>query len=343
MNDKIIDRIKMECPICGKEHLVEIRQRNINVKIKGESVNYEEIYNVCLEYDKEYEFIPSKLMDENLLAARDRYRANHNLLTSKDIAKIRNRYSLSQKDLALLLGWGEVTITRYETKQIQDEAHDSALRKIMDDAMEAAACLERNKAAFSNDKYIQIRAAINKEIENTSIPYLTRKKIIAQYMKFQGNNDATGNTTLDIEKIQNMMYFFANKCANLYKVKLMKLLWYADSLHYKTNGNAMSGLVYQHMPMGALPIANWDIMELVEYEYFVDINGNESYCILPDQTFDEHVFNEKELITLYAVLRKFQNYTGKKIADYMHEESAYTQTSDKMIIPFSLAKEIRPF
>ena len=39
---------------------------------------------------------------------------------------------MSQSDLALILGWGEVTITRYETKEIQNEKYDAVLRKIKD-------------------------------------------------------------------------------------------------------------------------------------------------------------------------------------------------------------------
>lgn len=60
-------------------------------------------------------------------------------------------------------------------------------------------------------------------------------------------------------------------------------------------------------------------------------------------TLIELEYDRFDVVDELKTLRKFQNYTGKKIADYMHEESAYTQTSDKMIIPFSLAKEIRPF
>lgn len=45
------------------------------------------------------------------------------LLTSDEIVAIRESYGLSQVDLAKLLGWGEATISRYESKAIQDEAY----------------------------------------------------------------------------------------------------------------------------------------------------------------------------------------------------------------------------
>lgn len=40
-----------------------------------------------------------------------------------EIVAIRESYGLSQVDLAKLLGWGEATISRYESKAIQDEAY----------------------------------------------------------------------------------------------------------------------------------------------------------------------------------------------------------------------------
>ena len=58
------------------------------------------------------------------------------------------------------------------------------------------------------------------------------------------------------------MAFFAQYCENLYKVKLMKMLWYADALAYKQRGRAITGLVYQHQKYGALPIANSEIIYL---------------------------------------------------------------------------------
>jgi len=33
----------------------------------------------------------------------------------------------------------------------------------------------------------------------------------------------------------------------------MKLLWYADALHFRRHGISMTGLAYKHMPYGALP------------------------------------------------------------------------------------------
>lgn len=50
-----------------------------------------------------------------------------------------------------------------------------------------------------------------------------------------------------------MINYLAAKVESLHKVKLMKMLWYSDYLHYKRNGVSISGLVYRALPMGAVP------------------------------------------------------------------------------------------
>ena len=122
VNRALINPIMMECPLCGELHLVDRRTRTAKATIKGEIIKYQEEYYVCENTEEcENEFIPSKVMDANLLAARDAYRSAHQMFTSQDIINLRNRYGLTQRELAKLLGWGEATVSRYETKQIQDE------------------------------------------------------------------------------------------------------------------------------------------------------------------------------------------------------------------------------
>jgi hypothetical protein len=53
---------------------LEQRKRLTQSIVKGEIVDYEEVYFLCpLTDEDENEFIPAGLMDENLLRARDSY------------------------------------------------------------------------------------------------------------------------------------------------------------------------------------------------------------------------------------------------------------------------------
>ena len=213
MNRALINPIMMECPLCGELHLVDRRTRTATAIIKGEKIKYQEEYYVCENTeDGENEFIPSKVMDANLLAARDAYRSTHQMFTSQDIINLRNRYGLTQRELAKLLGWGEATVSRYETKQIQDETYDDILKVVSKDALETKQFLIRNKSSFDESRYSELVALIEKDIERTSSDYLTRKLLVSKYSVFQNSPSFTGGIELDIDKICNMAAFFASHC-----------------------------------------------------------------------------------------------------------------------------------
>ena len=53
----------------------------------------------------------------------------------------------------------------------------------------------------------------------------------------------------------------------------MKMLWYVDSFSYKMSGHAMTGMVYRHNTMGALPVGHYSLMNLEN----LNVHEEESY------------------------------------------------------------------
>ena len=160
--------------------------KEIALSAKNEITSYEEVYFFCpesVDYEED-EFVSADLMDQNLQSARNAYRKNHGLLTSYEIAEIRGLYGMSQADLAILLGWGEVTITRYETKSIQDETYDQLIRMVKDDPYYALERLKKQREKFSNEKYETLRRAIQHRIETIGIEQLNRKTIENRYAEY---------------------------------------------------------------------------------------------------------------------------------------------------------------
>ena len=263
--DYLVKTIEMDCPLCNKVHSIEERKRITQAVVKDEVVDYEQVYYLCpLSDEEENEFVPAGVMDENLLRARNAYRAKKGLLTSEDISRIRNFYGLTQSDFAALLGWGDVTVTRYESKAIQDETYDNIMRMVYNNPMFALECLEKHKERFTPERYAKIRKSIKERVEESGNFYLKKQEIESFYVNFEEETDYNGYKTLDIEKLSNVIGYFAQFVGNLYKVKLMKLLWYTDAIFFGRHGKSMTGLVYKHMPLGALPIAYDEIIHLAD-------------------------------------------------------------------------------
>lgn len=342
----VVRKIHMECPICDKVHEVEERERTAITIIKGEEVTYEERFYFCANADEEEsEFETASMTNANLLNARNAYRTKMGLLTSNEIIEIRENYGLSQVDLARLLGWGEATISRYESKAIQDEAYDIMLRLIKDNPLKALELLKKNSDKFSKDKIDGIRERIVKKLDSYGKEFLTRQAFESEYVGFDEPSDSNGYVTLNVDKLEAVISYLAEYMSNLYKVKLMKCLWYSDVLAYIRTGKAMTGLVYRHEAMGALPIGHYSLMNLEN----LNIKEELSYTydsmlhVYPSRNADYSILSNEEKEVLDKVIQKFKNFKASEIVDYMHDERAYKETSNGTIIPFSLAKEIRSF
>lgn len=342
----LIRKIHMSCPLCDKTHEVEERKRITTITLKGEEVTYEERFYFCANADEdENEFETGAMTNENLLNARNAYRVKKGLLTSDEIVAIRESYGLSQVDLSKLLGWGEATISRYESKAIQDEAYDIMLRLIRDNPLKALEFLKKNSDKFSTIKYSEIRANIIDELDSYGKEFLTRQTFEGEYASFEEPSDSNGFTMLNIDKIEAIISYIAQKVDNLFKVKLMKMLWYSDVLSFVDNGYSITGMVYRHEPMGALPVGHYSLMNLenLNVQEEMSYNFDTMLHIYPTYDMDYSVLSDEEKAILDRVILKFKDYKAKDIVDYMHDERAYLETKSGEIIPFSLAKEIRAF
>jgi len=153
-NDTLIEKINYECPFCDNLHSIEIHKRITKALVKDTVVEYEQTYYYCPIEDEE--FTPDKILDQNLLKARDAYRKQKGLLTSEQIKKYRNNYGLNQVEFSNLLGWGDVTIQRYEKKLIQDETYDQLIRLVGEDPAFALNQLDKHRNNFQEDRYNQI-------------------------------------------------------------------------------------------------------------------------------------------------------------------------------------------
>ena len=273
---------------------------------------------------------------------KNAYREKMGLLTSHQIAAIRTKYGISQSDLYLLLGWGGKTITRYESHQVQDVAHDTILRKLDSDPEWFLQLLQARKECFSSTSFTKYLETGTVLFEKEHDLYL-RSVIMSKYARFQRNPEATGGRSLSLDVVVDMIHYFANSdmVINLFRVKLMKMLWYADALSYKRRSHAISGLAYLALPRGAVPLAYESIVDLstINCEE-IEIGEGVGYKYLPtdDKTYPNLTLEDKEILD--AVICKFGNATTNEIVNTMHHEDAYTETAPKDIIPFKYAKTL---
>lgn len=342
---RVLKKEFMYCSICGEEHEVKLCEENVEKKVRDDIVEYTENYYKCDKYNTENTFMTGNMWNKSLLNRIDAYRIKNNLLTSAEIKQIRNKYQVTQSELSFLLGLGEITITRYETKQIQEISNDNLLKEINNNAILALNLLEKNQEKFSEKRYIEILEIIKKVIDEETFQYLNEQEIICKYINYTEKNLLNGNCLLNINKLKSVLAYITKQMKEVKKVVLMKLLWYIDSLYFKEFNKSITGLVYIHMPFGALPIASDELLKLSSINYKTFYNNDEyiEYSITNNPEYKIVGLSKSEKIIIDKVIEKFKNYRSSEISEYMHNEDAYIKTNPNDIISFEFAKKIKPF
>lgn len=341
MNMRTIKSEKRLCTCCMEEHEVKTVLVLEQTTFKNVKIEYDSSYFYCDVADELY--MDEQQMQENDVRLKEAYRKEEGLLTSSEITGIRAKYGISQSDFCVLLGWGAKTITRYEGHQVQDKAHDTILRKIDGDSEWFLSLLyeaRNNLASEAYRKYLDAATALYEKEQDT---YL-RKAIEASYARFHANQLFQGNTTLSLDKVVDVIRYFAasKQVTNLYKVKLMKLLWYADALSYKNRGFAITGLVYQAMPMGAVPIGHNSIIDLRDVPCEeVDMGETTAYHFSLKEAASFLALSDEEKNILDIVIEKLGKMTKNQIVSFMHKEQAYIETAPRDMIRFKYVESLQ--
>ena len=118
------------CPVCGTE-MVE-RRGTLRLPVNGEEIAVPSAAHLHCPKCGEVvlRFQDSKRLGEDAIAI---YRRKHGLLSADEIRAIRERFNLTQADLAHLLRLGANTVSRWESgRNVQTAAMDILLRMIRD-------------------------------------------------------------------------------------------------------------------------------------------------------------------------------------------------------------------
>jgi putative zinc finger/helix-turn-helix YgiT family protein len=335
-----MNKIKSErrlCLICMEEHEVDTVEVTETEIFKNEDVSFTATYEYCSNTDEYLE--TEEMIKANSLAMKDAYRGKVGLLTSAEIVVLRGKYDVSQKDFSEILDWGRATITRYENHQVQDRAHDDVLRKIDYDPKWFLEMLKRAKERITDKAFIKSYHKASEQYKKKQNQYLM-DSIQAIYADIE-DEELTGRAVLNLNKVVEMINYLASRVTNLHKVKLMKMLWYSDSLHYKREGRAISGLAYSALPMGAVPEGYEQIVLLDGVKYDTVWYGeNVGYRFKTSPGFEIRELTRSEVEALDDVIQQLGNLNTDEIVHKMHGEEAYKCTDSNCLIPFSFAERL---
>jgi transcriptional regulator with XRE-family HTH domain len=262
------------------------------------------------------------------------------MLQPEEIRNWRKGYGLTQKELSSLLGWGEVSLSRYENGALQDEAHEKLLRLAME-PHNLLKLINDTPSALKDEK----RERIISELKAVEAESFTLDRIFEEHLSTHPPSLFNGYQTFNMSKFTNAVLFLCKGDGQL-KTKMNKLLFYADFKCFKEFTVSLTGTRYVHLPFGPVP-DDYDILfaalrqrgEISIDEVQIGPYFGENMAARKDP--DIAVFTASELRVLSEVKEFFEEFNSSEIKDFSHAESAYQKTSGGEIISYELASELR--
>lgn len=189
-------RRELLCSKCRKRVSYHIVKRPAKVMIKGLDIEYEEYIGICDECGEEI-YVPG-MDDQNEERIEEIYRKKKELITIPEIKEILEKYHIDKRPLSKLLGFGELTITRYIDGQLPSKKYSDILFEVLKDENKMRNLVEMNKEAVSIITYNKVSRAINECEKEKQIDSMA-EKIAAYVIK-----ERTGVNNLFL---QRMLYY----------------------------------------------------------------------------------------------------------------------------------------
>lgn len=324
------------CPNCEKETKINLVKRIENIEVRGEQIEVSSEFFECLECREE--FVNTKGVDSLDIAYRE-YRRLHVMLQPEEIRDWRKGYGLTQKELSLLLGWGEVSLSRYENGALQDEAHEKLLRLAME-PHNLLKLINDTPSALKDEK----RERITSELKAVEAESFTLDRIFEEHLSAHPPSLFNGYQKFNMSKFTNAVLFLC--MGGQLKTKINKLLFYADFKCFKEFTVSLTGAQYVHLPHGPVPNDYQILFAILSQRGDISIDEipvgpywGENFT--SKEAPDISVFSTSELRVLSEIKEMFEDFNSSEIRKYSHEESAYQKTTSGETISYELAEELR--
>ena len=334
--------MRVYCPYCKKEVEYKIEKRDVK-EFRGIEINTYENVAVCKECHQD--LYVNEIEEKNNERIYELYREKANIIKPQDIVQLREKYDISQRELTAILGFGKMTINRYERGGVPTKSQSDYIKLLIENDNKF---VEKVKEAYKigniNEKtYGKI---VSEEL-NINISKEEVQDNIRKYLKFVLSRKPdiyNGYKDLDIEKIENIISYIASKVKNLTITSLNKYLWYIDMLSFNQRSIAITGLTYQNQKFGPTIVdKKYDEISLLDDKYTrEDIeteNGNTTKIISNgNYNLDKITDSEKKIID--TIIKMLKNKSVTDISEMSHREDGWKKTKRFERISFEYAMNL---
>ena len=305
-----------------------VKIRKVITNVRGKDILFDEYYLVNTITNEE--IFDRQLEIENDIRLYDIYKEKTGLLTSNDIKRIRSKYRMNQKEYAFALGFGEITIHRFENGSIQTEAVDSIIR-LSDNPDNMHDLLIKNKKNFSDDSYIIFMKRIE-EIQRLKKHCIAKINLETfKNLHFeQADVNAIANNVIyeynkKIDKLNDEFNINESSLCEEYitPLKLQKLLYYIQGLSLKIFGK----VAYENK------IYAWAYGPVIE-----DVYNNYKGRATITTPVNKFKISEGLEKIISIVIDSYGQIEAEKLIDLTHDEEPWIVTKKNNVIDINKIK-----
>lgn len=279
--------VKTFCEQCRDDVSCQVVEKVNEREVKGKMISYVVTELRCDQCGGE--LYSHENHDMNLQRFSDAYRKSENLITVEEIHRILNKYEIGKRPLSQLLGWGDVTLTRYVDGDLPSKVYSTRLLALLDDPYEMQRLVEANGNVLSGVTLRKVTRAVSQLID------------AAKVVPVEG-------------KMDEATLFLINVLNEVTPLALQKMLYYAQGFYY----------MFHHVFMFEEDCEAW-----VHGPVYSRIYGKYKefgFNPIEDRSVEGMSFNrltdgEKEMLTQIA--HAFGCYSGQILAMMTHRESPW--------------------
>ena len=255
--------------------------------IKGKEYHYTGTEARCADCGN-LVFVP-EISDDNLRSLYNVFREENGIVSLDVICAIPEKYDIGKRPLSLLLGWGELTFSRYCDGDIPTRQYSDILQRIYNEPQFYSELLEANKANLKSQRtYEKTRRAVD-ALLSVNAPPNSKINTVIQYLLYQ--------------------------CEDITPLALQKALYYIQGFHfafYRTFLFPEDCQAWTHGP--------------VYRDIYFRYRDYRFDPIEKTTTFDTSVFSASEKAICDSVINNICCYSGKILERFTHNEAPWLTT-----------------
>lgn len=274
------------CVECRDVTSYTLQKKLVKKMIRGEELTFEITCAIC-DRCGEFMSVPG-IIDLNVREVDEQYRKLKDLVTIEDIYTLMKLYNIGKAPLSIVLGFGEITITRYLLGQVPSKEYSDVIRN-----------------ALFSPEYMEQKMLENKD----KIAMSAFKKSMTKV------NELKNIFTVSNKMIGVISYIF-ERMDEVTPLMLQKLLYYIQGFSFALNDREMFIENCEAWVHGPVCKDVYNIFKHFRYNViddpkFVMFEGYKKYL------------DDKDKYIIDLVVNTFGQYGGKVLEKTTHKESPW--------------------